>query len=139
MLEEQKKNFQVKIDKANWRDVTLSGSTLREIAREVSGLPRNAKQIKALWQLRTMVVNHHGAVPGRNGVFDVVEEDYEIDSLEDDVLKIKHSFTVRYASPSDVTQPYKALRKSQREKTTNYDVSLEPKRVSGIITIMPSN
>jgi hypothetical protein len=139
MLEDQKKMFQVKIDRANWRDVALPGDGLRDIAKEVRGLPRNAKQIKALWQIRSMVVNHHGAIPGHDGVFDVIEEDYEIDSLEDDVLKIKHSFTVRFASADDATQPHKVLRKGRREKAANYNESLEPKRISGVITIMPGN
>lgn len=128
--------FQVKVDKADWKDVPLNGKSIIEIAREVHGMPRNAKQIKTMYQLHDMVLEYHLGPFHRlpqSDVFDVIDEDYDVISTDDDVLKIQYHFTVRYKDRNSDSFVKKARGKNA------VITGREPRDVKGVLTLMPGN
>jgi hypothetical protein len=114
--ESKKYKFQVRINSYNWDDLEFVNiESLEQLADEISTDGRDGKKIyKALPELREYLLDFYGG--NTADVFDVVDEDYGIQSSHHDVLKVAYKFTIRY-------------KKSERE----------PRNVSGVITFMPGN
>jgi len=125
-----KKTFQLKLNKAPWAEVMLQANDLQDILRECKGLPHNKKQLKALYEIRDMVLAYHGAKPEfNNNLYGVKHEDYCVaEALRDDVLVIKYSFIMLYQNGS-TGKPY--LGKTDKNNA--------PKEVTGEIRLMPGN
>jgi len=106
--------YQVKIsDNAQWEDLEFPFETLDVLVKEITAHPSELDDVFALPEVHALVSDFYG---GRHGdTFDVVDEDYDVKSFKDDVLKIQYGFTMRF--------------KSDRE----------PRKVNGVMTIMPGN
>ena len=80
-----------------WKEITFKSiSSLEALADEIGDDGHDGKKIfKALPELHGYLESYHLGYD-RSDVFDVVDEDYDIKSFKDDVLKVSYKFTVRY-------------------------------------------
>ena len=117
--------YQVKFGNYKWEDLELPISSLdklhKELTTNVSGKDADDLEWGDLAALHTKILDFHGVYSDAKlnksrGIFDAVDEDYEVESYKDDVLKINYKFTIRYENENK-----------------------DPRDVKGTITLMPGN
>lgn len=99
--------YQVKHGNYKWDDVTLDIRDLDTLVKEITMNPSGKEAADHKWkdlgELHAYILEYHGvsddeAINKNRGVFDAIDEDYEVESYKDDVLKIKYRFTIRYTN-----------------------------------------
>ena len=127
--------YQVRFDKSSWRDIELPIQSLQTLAEEAGSSPTKTRTFEALPVLHTLNLIHHGATKDQDtAMIDIADEEYQVESFEDDVLKISYSFMVRY---TDKASTDRALKAAAKKKSTQN--MWAPRIVSGQFTIMPGN
>lgn len=113
-LTESAKTFQMKIEsskiRGSWKDITFKKITsLEKLAKEISSDNGGS----GFAELRDYLEDYHIG-QGKYDLLDVVDQNYDVQSFKDDVLKISYSFTAR-----------------MKDNTG-------PKTSTGVVTLMPS-
>jgi len=108
LTEAEKTGYQIKVDSAvrgNWKDSHLNAASLDDIASAVSASPVDdqAHDKFNLSKLTTLVTDFIGVGPGGQGT-SWEEIDYDVVSLQDDVLKISWRFSGVKQSDTEVVK-----------------------------------
>lgn len=137
--------YQVKVG-SKWEDVPLAIESLQAVANEINAFTtRLGKNVQAIHRL---LLQAHGAAQNQTQVktiFDIIDVNYKVLSVDDDVLKLTYTFTIRYGTEKERERGERLRQKhAEKERKTKStwpapDVVPLPKVVKGEITIMPGN
>lgn len=95
--------YQLRHGDYRWEDKDLPITSLENLARVISLSPSELFDVTInddQANLHNMILEYHGLLHDyqlkNRDVFDIVDIDYNVDSLDADVLKISYFFTVRF-------------------------------------------
>lgn len=137
--------YQVKVD-SKWQDIQLGIDSLQAVADEINAFStRLGKNASAIHRL---LLQSHGATQNQSSVktiFDIINVGYKVTSIDEDVLKLNYTFTIRYGTEKERERGDRLrLKHAEKERKTKSswpapDVVPLPKVIKGEVTIMPGN
>jgi len=132
--------FQVKLG-SRWEDMELGISNLANLVANVM-----AAKGPDLQKIHNLITKYHGVTKAQDPSLHAIESIfYELESVDDDVLKIAYRFRAVYGSLKDREKAEKArIKHAAKEAKTKSswpqpNVVKEDKNISGLITLMPGN
>lgn len=141
--------YQVKLG-SRWEDMQLNIDSIDAVAKELNTSMAGIlalRQNSNLGRIHQIVLQHHGATKAAiKDMFDVICINYDLQSFEDDVLKFKYSFMLRFGTDKERAKSERLREKhAEKERKTKSTWPLpegvvpQPKIIEGEITLMPGN
>jgi hypothetical protein len=141
--------YQVKFDKSRWKDLALPIKSLEQLVDEVNEplVSVKLRNFIALPVIHHMNLEFHNASKETDArVVDVTDEDYVLESFQDDVVKISYKFMICYANKHETEKAIRAEIRNAKPQSDPYRPIKSkvfnpnaPKMIQGQFTIMPGN